>query len=197
VHRIDKDTSGLLVVAKHEFAMTHLARQFFKHEIERVYQALVWGSPLSPEGTVSGHIGRDVRNRLQMTVFPEGEQGKHAITHYRTLEDLYYVSLVECRLETGRTHQIRVHMRYIGHPVFNDERYGGDRILKGTVFTKYKQFVENCFTMLPRHGLHAGTLGFIHPGTGKKVHFECALPDDFQSVLDKWRHYRRFVGDTA
>lgn len=193
VHRIDKDTSGLLVIAKNEFAMTHLAKQFFKHEIERKYHALVWGAPDPVGGTVTGHIGRDIKNRLQMAVFPEGDQGKHAVTHYNTLEDLYYVCLVECQLETGRTHQIRVHMKYIHHPVFNDERYGGDQIRKGTVFTKYKQFVENCFKMMPRHALHAKTLGFIHPGTGKKVVFESPLPEDFQSVLDKWRHYRKYV----
>ncbi|HLF64021.1 MAG TPA: RluA family pseudouridine synthase [Saprospiraceae bacterium] len=196
VHRIDKETSGLLVVAKNEFAMTHLAKQFFKHEIDRKYLALVWGAPDPPEGTITGHIGRHLRDRLQMTVFPEGELGKHAITHYKTIEDMYYVSLVECTLETGRTHQIRVHMRYIGHPVFNDERYGGDRIIKGTVFTKYKQFVENCFKLMPRHALHAATLGFTHPGTGKKVTFESSLPDDFQSVLDKWRNYRKYVNES-
>ena len=193
VHRIDKDTSGLLVIAKNEFAMTHLAKQFFRHEIDRKYLALVWGTPDPLSGTITGHIGRDVRSRLQMAVFPEGEQGKLAVTHYKTLEDLYYVSLVKCQLETGRTHQIRVHMRYIGHPVFNDERYGGDRILKGTVFTKYRQFVENCFKMMPRHALHAQTLGFTHPVTGKKVSFECELPEDFRSVLGKWRHYRQYV----
>jgi len=196
VHRIDKDTSGLLVIAKNDFAMTHLAKQFFRHEIDRKYLALVWGAPDPVEGSITGHIGRHERNRLQMTVFPEGELGKHAVTHYRTLEDLYYVSLIECRLETGRTHQIRVHMKYTGHPVFNDVRYGGDRVLKGTVFTKYKQFVENCFTLMPRHALHAHTLGFIHPGTGEKVHFEQEPPEDFQAVLEKWRHYRKFVSDT-
>ena len=193
VHRIDKDTSGLLVVAKNDFAMTHLAKQFFRHEIERQYLALVWGSPEPAEGTIEGNIGRHPRNRLQMTVFPEGEQGKSAVTHYQTLEDLYYVSLVECHLETGRTHQIRVHMQYIGHPIFNDERYGGDRIVKGTVFSKYRQFVENCFTMMPRHALHAHTLGFIHPETKKKMLFTQPLPEDFQSVLEKWRHYRQYV----
>jgi len=193
VHRIDKDTSGLLVVAKNEFSMTHLARQFFRHEIDRKYVALVWGTPDPEAGTITGNIGRHVKNRLQMAVFPEGELGKHAVTHYQVLEDLYYVSLVECRLETGRTHQIRVHMQYIGHPVFNDERYGGNRILKGTVFTKYKQFVENCFGLIPRHALHAKTLGFIHPTTGKQMLFESDPPEDFQSALEKWRKYRQYL----
>jgi 23S rRNA pseudouridine1911/1915/1917 synthase len=196
VHRIDKDTSGLLVIAKNDFAMTHLAKQFFRHEIERKYLALVWGTPDPPEGTITGHIGRDVRNRLQMAVFPEGELGKHAVTHYKVTEDLYYVSLVECQLETGRTHQIRVHMAYLGHPVFNDERYGGDRIVKGTIFTKYRQFVENCFKLMPRHALHAETIGFIHPGSGKQVRFECPVPADFQAVLEKWRNYRKYVNET-
>jgi 23S rRNA pseudouridine1911/1915/1917 synthase len=193
VHRIDKDTSGLLVVAKNDYAMTHLAKQFFRHEIDRKYMALVWGAPEPASGTITGHIGRHLKNRLMMTVFPEGEQGKHAITHYSTVEDLYYVSLVECRLETGRTHQIRVHMQYIGHPIFNDERYGGNRIVKGTVFTKYRQFVENCFALMPRHALHAHTLGFIHPGKGKKMHFEQPVPEDFMAVVEKWRHYRKYV----
>jgi 23S rRNA pseudouridine1911/1915/1917 synthase len=195
VHRIDKDTSGLLVVAKNDFAMAHLARQFFRHEIDRKYLAIVWGTPEPTEGTITGHIGRDIRNRLQMAVFPEGETGKHAITHYKTIEDLYYVSLVECKLETGRTHQIRVHMKHINHPVFNDERYGGNRILKGTVFTKYRQFVENCFKLMPRHALHAATLGFTHPGTGKMVSFKNDPPPDFQAVLDKWRNYRKYVNE--
>jgi 23S rRNA pseudouridine1911/1915/1917 synthase len=197
VHRIDKDTSGLLVVAKNEYAMTHLAKQFFRHEIDRKYIALVWGTPDPEEGTISGHIGRHARNRLQMTVYPEGDQGKHAITHYKLLEDLYYVSLVECKLETGRTHQIRVHMQYIGHPVFNDERYGGNRILKGTVFTKYKQFVENCFALIPRHALHAHTLGFVHPTSGKHLLFEQEPPEDFMAALEKWRKYRQYLDGTA
>ena len=189
VHRIDKDTSGLLVIAKNDYAMTHLAKQFFDHTIERLYVALVWGAPEPPEGTIEGNIGRHPRHRLQQTVFPEGEDGKPAITHYRTLEDLYYVSLVECKLETGRTHQIRAHMKYIGHPLFNDARYDGDRIHKGTVFTKYKQFVQNCFALLPRHALHARTLGFVHPKSGKHMTFESSMPEDFEQVLDKWRHY--------
>lgn len=195
VHRIDKDTSGLLVTAKNDFAMTHLAKQFFHHQIDRKYRALVWGVPDPAESTISGHIGRHLRDRLQMAVFREGEQGKHAVTHYTVIEDLYYVSLVECRLETGRTHQIRVHMEYIGHPVFNDGRYGGDRIRKGTVFTKYRQFVENCFKLMPRHALHAHTLGFIHPVSGKHLQFESPMPEDFRAVLEKWRHYRQFVSE--
>jgi 23S rRNA pseudouridine1911/1915/1917 synthase len=189
VHRIDKDTSGLMVIAKNDFAMTHLAKQFFDHTIMREYNAIVWGAPDPPEGTIEGHLGRDPRFRQQMTVFVEGESGKEATTHYETLEDLYYVSLVKCILETGRTHQIRVHMKHIGHPVFNDERYGGDRIVKGTVFTKYKQFVENCFTICPRQALHARTLGFEHPVTGEKMHFDSDLPDDMRNLLDKWRAY--------
>lgn len=189
VHRIDKDTSGLMVIAKNEYAMTHLAKQFFDHTIMREYNAIVWGAPDPPEGTIEGHLGRDPRYRQMMTVFVEGESGKEATTHYETLEDLYYVSLVKCILETGRTHQIRVHMKYLGHPVFNDERYGGDRIVKGTVFTKYKQFVENCFTICPRQALHARTLGFEHPVTGEKLHFDSELPEDMQKLLDKWRAY--------
>lgn len=189
VHRIDKDTSGLMVIAKNEYAMTHLARQFFDHSIKREYNAIVWGAPDPPAGTIEGHLGRDPRYRMQMTVFSEGDFGKEAITHYETLEDLYYVSLVKCILETGRTHQIRVHMKYKGHPVFNDERYGGDRIVKGTVFTKYKQFVDNCFTICPRQALHARTLGFEHPVTGEQMQFTSELPDDMSQLLDKWRDY--------
>jgi 23S rRNA pseudouridine1911/1915/1917 synthase len=189
VHRIDKDTSGLLVIAKNEFAMTHLAKQFFDHTIERKYVALVWGSPEPPVGTIEANIGRHPRFRLQQTVFEEADEGKSAITHYETIEDMYYVSVVRCQLETGRTHQIRVHMKHIGHPIFNDARYDGDRIRKGTVFTKYKQFVQNCFELIPRQALHAQTLGFIHPRTGEKVYFESALPDDISLVLEKWRHY--------
>lgn len=189
VHRIDKETSGLLVIAKNDYAMTHLARQFFDHTIDRTYQAIVWGGPEPSEGTIEGNIGRHPRQRLLMTVFPEGEDGKEAVTHYKAIEDLYYVSLVQCKLETGRTHQIRVHMKHIGHPVFNDERYGGNRVLKGTVFSKYKQFVHNCFQMIPRHALHAKSIGFEHPRTGEQMHFESPLPDDMQQVLDKWRAY--------
>lgn len=189
VHRIDKDTSGLMVVAKTEHAINHLAKQFFDHTIERRYQALIWGALDEEEGTIEGHIGRHLQHRLQMHVFPEGDHGKHATTHYTVLENLYYVSLVECRLETGRTHQIRVHMKYKGHPIFSDDRYGGDRIVKGTVFSKYRQFVQNCFKIMPRQALHAKSLGFVHPSTGEKMHFESDLPDDFQAALDKWRAY--------
>ena len=189
VHRIDKNTSGILVIAKNERAHARLAKQFFDHSIDRVYHALVWGNMESDEGTVTGNIGRSLRDRMKMAVFPDGESGKHAVTHYRVLERLGYVNLVECRLETGRTHQIRVHMEYIGHPLFNDERYGGDRILKGTTFSKYRQFVENCFRLMPRHGLHARSLGFVHPTTGENVHFESEMPDDMRSVVERWRNY--------
>lgn len=189
VHRIDKDTSGLVLIAKNDYAMTHLARQFFDHTITREYHAIVWGCPDPPEGTIEGALGRDPRFRQLMTVFEEGEGGKEAITHYQVLEDLYYVSLVKCVLETGRTHQIRVHMKYIGHPVFSDDRYGGDAIVKGTIFTKYKQFVDNCFELCPRQALHARTLGFEHPTTGKRMFFEAELPADMTQLLDKWRSY--------
>ena len=199
VHRIDKNTSGILVVAKNERAHARLARQFFDHTIDRVYHALVWGNMEQEEGTIEGHIGRSLRDRLKMAVFPDGENGKHAVTHYRVLERLGYVNLVECRLETGRTHQIRVHMEHIGHPLFNDERYGGDRILKGTTFSKYRQFVENCFRIMPRHGLHARSLGFVHPTTGRRVHFERDMPQDMASVVERWRNYvaGRTAGDEA
>ncbi|MCB0618872.1 MAG: RluA family pseudouridine synthase [Saprospiraceae bacterium] len=189
VHRIDKNTSGLLVVAKTEYAMNHLAKQFYHHTIQRKYVALVWGEPEADEGTISGHIGRHPKNRLLRTCFADGSQGKWAVTHYKVLERLYYVSLVECQLETGRTHQIRVHMQHAGHPLFNDERYGGDQILKGTIYSKYKQFVQNCFATLPRHGLHARSLGFEHPLTGEQVYFESPLPEDFQNCLQRWRTY--------
>lgn len=189
VHRIDKDTSGLLVVAKNEISMSHLAKQFFYHTIERTYFALCWGEPNPLKGTIIGNIGRHPRFRKQFTVFPDGDQGKEAITHYEVIEPLYFVSLVKCNLETGRTHQIRVHLKYLGHPLFNDERYGGDRILKGTIFTKYKQFVNNVSDILPRQALHAASLGFIHPTTGKKMYFEQELPPDFKNALDKWRNY--------
>jgi len=189
VHRIDKDTSGLLVVAKTATAMTHLAQQFFEKTTQRTYCALVWGDLPQEKGTIEGAIGRHPKNRLQMTVYPDNEQGKKAITHYKVLERLGYVTFLQCELETGRTHQIRAHMQYLGHPLFNDARYGGDHILKGTVFTKYKQFVENCFQLLPRQALHAQTLGFEHPETGKKMTFEAALPQDMKDVLAKWRAY--------
>ncbi len=189
VHRIDKDTSGLLVIAKTNLAMQSLSRQFFHHTVKRKYLAMVWGSVEEDTGTISVNIGRNPNQRLVMTAFPEGEDGKHAVTHFRTLENLYYVTLLECQLETGRTHQIRVHMKYKGHPLFNDEKYGGARILKGTVFSKYKQFVENNFAFLPRQALHARSLGFIHPRTQEELYFECDLPTDFQTVLDRWRTY--------
>lgn len=189
VHRIDKNTSGLLVVAKTDFAMTHLAKQFYYHTIERTYWALVWGEPDPADGTVNKNVGRHPRFRNEFTVFPEGDEGKWAVTHYKTLEPLYYVSLIQCNLETGRTHQIRVHMKSMGHPLFSDEKYGGDRIVKGTVFSKYKAFVENTFNLMPRHALHAKSLGFIHPTTGEQMHFESELPDDFQHALDRWRKY--------
>ena len=191
VHRIDKDTSGLLVIAKTEQAMTDLAQQFFEKSTEREYLALVWGNVKDDEGVISGHIGRNPKNRLQMMVFPDGESGKEAVTHYKVLERLGYVSLVSCKLETGRTHQIRVHLKYIGHTLFNDERYGGDKILKGTTFTKYKQFVENCFKILPRQGLHARTLGFRHPKTNEFLRFETELPRDMADCIEKWRNYAK------
>ncbi len=189
VHRIDKDTSGLLVVAKTEAAMTHLANQFFDRTTERKYIALVWGNIEDEEGTITGHIGRSLKNRLQMDVFPDGDYGKHAVTHYKVIERFSYVTLVECKLETGRTHQIRAHFKYIGHTLFNDERYGGERILKGTTFTKYKQFVDNCFKILPRQALHAKTLGFEHPTTKKWMQFDSEIPEDIQLALEKWRNY--------
>ena len=191
VHRIDKDTSGLLVVAKTESAMTHLAKQFFNKTSEREYIALVWGTIKEDTGTIKGNIGRHPKNRLQMTVFEEGDQGKDAVTHYKVLEDLGYISMVSCKLETGRTHQIRAHMKYIGHTLFNDERYGGDKILKGTTFSKYKQFVENCFKTLPRQALHAKTLGFEHPVTGAFMQFNSELPKDMKECIEKWRNYAK------
>lgn len=191
VHRIDKDTSGLLVIAKTEAAMTHLAKQFFEKSSEREYLALVWGNLEEEEGTVEGHIARNPKNRLQMIVFPDGDQGKEAVTHYKVVERLGYITLVSCRLETGRTHQIRVHMKHIGHTLFNDERYGGNKILKGTTFTKYKQFVENSFKILPRQALHAKTLGFKHPKTGEFMQFNSELPEDMVSCIEKWRNYTK------
>ena len=188
VHRIDKNTSGLLVVAKTELAMTHLAKQFFDHKVERSYNALIWGEP-EEDGTVNALIGRDPKNRIKMKVVEDEDSGKVSITHYKMIEPFYYVSLVECRLETGRTHQIRVHMSSMGHPVFNDDRYGGDRVVKGTIYTKYKQFVQNCFKIMPYHALHANTLGFVHPITGKNMRFEAELPPLFQELVTKWRNY--------
>jgi 23S rRNA pseudouridine1911/1915/1917 synthase len=189
VHRIDKDTSGLLVVAKTETAMVNLAKQFHDKKSTREYIALVWGDFKDDQGTIEGHIGRDPKNRLQMTVFPDGSAGKEATTHYKVLERLGYVSLISCRLETGRTHQIRAHMKYLGHTLFSDTRYGGDSILKGTTFTKYRQFVQNCFQILPRQALHAKTLGFEHPTKKIWMDFDAVLPDDMSTVIDKWRAY--------
>jgi 23S rRNA pseudouridine1911/1915/1917 synthase len=189
VHRIDKNTTGLLVIAKNSDALSHLAKQFFDHSVKREYLTLVWGNFDEIKGTYTGNIDRHPKNRKKRAVFEDGSRGKHAVTHFEVIEDMYYVSLVKCRLETGRTHQIRVHMSHFGHPVFNDEDYGGDRIVKGTVFTKYKQFVQNCFNMLPRHALHARMLGFIHPRTGKEMLFEMDPPQDFNEVVDKWRKY--------
>lgn len=189
VHRIDKDTSGLLVIAKTEHALTHLSKQFFDKTSHRKYIAMVWGLPDPMEGTITGHVGRSLKNRKLMHVFPEGDYGKHAVTHYKVIEELGYVNLVECKLETGRTHQIRVHFQYIGHPLFNDSTYGGDRILRGTVFTKYKQFVQNCFSILPRQALHAKELGFEHPVTGEMMMFDSELPSDMIQAIEKWRHY--------
>lgn len=196
VHRIDKDTSGLLVIAKNEQAHARLAKQFFDHTIYRRYVALVWGNFEEDEGTIIGNIGRSPRERQKMYVFEDGSDGKHAVTHWRVLRRYGYVTLVECRLETGRTHQIRVHMAWQGHPLFNDARYGGDRILKGTTFSKYKQFIENCFDLIPRQALHAKALGFTHPTTGKEVLFDSELPEDFKAVLAKWDTYTQAV-DTA
>ena len=193
VHRIDKDTSGLLVVAKTEEAMTHLAKQFFDKTSEREYIALVWGDVKEDQGTIEGAIGRHPKNRLQNTVFigDDAHKGKPAVTYYKVLERFGYVTLVSCQLETGRTHQIRVHFKHIGHTLFNDERYGGDRILKGTSYSKYKQFVENCFSLLPRQALHAKTLGFVHPVTKEKMKFDSPMPDDIAQCLEKWRNYSK------
>lgn len=189
VHRIDKNTSGLLVIAKNELAHARLAKQFFDHTIMRRYVALVWGNFDDDGGTVEGNIGRSRHDRLKMAVFPDGEDGKRAVTHYKVLKRYGYVTLLELQLETGRTHQIRVHMEYTGHPLFNDERYGGDRILKGTTFSKYKQFIENNFRLMPRHALHARSLGFVHPKTRQEMYFESELPADFREVLERWDTY--------
>lgn len=189
VHRIDKDTSGLLVIAKTEHAKSHLALQFFNKTSDRRYVAVCWGNMENETGTIMGHIGRNLTNRKVMSTFPNGEYGKHAITHYRVLERLGYVNVVECILETGRTHQIRAHFKYIKHPLFNDAEYGGNEILKGTTFTKYKQFVTNCFATCPRQALHAKTLGFEHPTTGERLSFDSPLPEDMQQLIEKWRTY--------
>ncbi|MDD3878202.1 MAG: RluA family pseudouridine synthase [Bacteroidales bacterium] len=191
VHRIDKNTSGILLIAKNEIIQTRLAKMFFDKTIDRVYQAIVWGDFDEEEGTITGHIGRNLKDRKVMQVFPDGEYGKHAVTHYKVLERFGYVTLVECRLETGRTHQIRAHFQHIGHPLFNDETYGGDRILKGTTFTKYKQFVNNCFEIAPRHCLHAKSLAFKHPATGIFMSFDSELPADMQTLIEKWRRYAK------
>ncbi|MCK0204191.1 RluA family pseudouridine synthase [Ornithobacterium rhinotracheale] len=195
VHRIDKDTSGLLVIAKTEYAMDHLAKQFFNRTTRRLYTAIVWGNIEEDEGTIVGHIGRNPNNRMQMAVFEDGSQGKHAVTHFKVLERLGYITVVQCKLETGRTHQIRAHMKHIGHTLFNDERYGGDEILKGTTFTKYKQFVQNCFQVCPRQALHAQTLGFEHPVTGEQLDFESPVPEDMTQLLEKWRTYSNATWD--
>jgi 23S rRNA pseudouridine1911/1915/1917 synthase len=189
VHRIDKDTSGILVVAKSEEALAFLSVQFAEHTSRRLYEALVWGNVADDEGTVVGNVGRDPNDRLRFRVFDDPTMGRHAVTHYRVLERFGYVTLIECRLETGRTHQIRVHMTSIGHPLFNDERYGGDEIRKGAVYAKYKQFITNCFEIIPRQALHAKLLGFVHPTTKEEMTFHSPLPDDFKQVLEKWRSY--------
>ncbi len=191
VHRIDKDTTGLLVVAKTEAAMTHLAKQFEDKTSEREYVALVWGNVKEESGTITGNIARHVKDRMQMSVFADPEIGKHAVTHYKVLERFGYVTLISCKLETGRTHQIRVHLKHIGHTLFNDERYGGNLILKGTTFTKYKQFIDNCFKTLPRQALHAKTLGFIHPNTGEMIRFDTEIPKDMADCIEKWRNYSK------
>ncbi|MBX9734373.1 MAG: RluA family pseudouridine synthase [Chitinophagaceae bacterium] len=189
VHRIDKNTTGLIVLAKTAEAAAHLAKQFFNHTVKRNYLALVWGNVEQEEGTINAHIARHKQHRKMFDAYPDGETGKHAITHYKVVERFNYTTLVQCTLETGRTHQIRVHMKYIGHTLFNDWEYGGDKILKGTIYTKYKQFVENCFAVCPRFALHAHTLGFIHPRSGKELFFESPLPSDMQMVMEKWRKY--------
>jgi 23S rRNA pseudouridine1911/1915/1917 synthase len=194
VHRIDKNTSGLLLMAKTDLALQHLAKQFFNHTIERSYTALVWGDVENDKGTIEAHVGRSPRYRKQFEAFPDGEYGKHAITHYRVLERFHYVTLVECVLETGRTHQIRVHMKHIGHTLFADDHYGGDKILKGTIYARYRQFVENCFALCPRQALHARTLGFVHPATKKTLQFEAPLPEDMAALIEKWRRYSQAKG---
>lgn len=193
VHRLDKNTSGIMLMAKNEYALAFLAKQFFDRTTKRAYQAVVWGDVKEDHGTITGHIGRDLRDRKIMAVYPNGEHGKHAVTHYTVLERFGYVTLVECRLETGRTHQIRAHMKHIGHPLFNDDTYGGDKILKGTTFSKYKTFIENCFAICPRHALHAKSLGFVHPTTGKEMFFDSELPADMQALLAKWKVYGNAV----
>ena len=189
VHRIDKDTSGLLLIAKTPEAKTHLGYQFYNKTTKRTYNAIVWGIVKENEGTITGNLGRDPNDKMQIKVFPNGETGKHAVTHYRVLERLGYITWVECKLETGRTHQIRVHMKHIGHTIFNDERYGGNQMLRGNQFSRYRQFVRNCFEICPRQALHAKTLGFVHPRTGEEMFFESELPVDIEFLIDKWRNY--------
>lgn len=189
VHRIDKNTSGIMVIAKNEISLTYMAKLFFDRTIDRKYIALVWGNPSEDSGTITGNIGRNIRNRKIMDIFPEGEHGKHAVTHYKVLERFSYVSLIECKLETGRTHQIRVHLKSIGHPLFNDNEYGGDKILKGNTLPKYKQFIENCFALIPGQALHAKTLGFKHPAKKENLFFDSELPEGFQQLIEKWRNY--------
>jgi 23S rRNA pseudouridine1911/1915/1917 synthase len=189
VHRIDKNTSGILVIAKNELSLNRLSKQFYERTTDRKYIALIWGTPEPAEGTITGNVGRNIRDRKIMQVFPDGSQGKTAITHYKVIEQFGYVSLVQCKLETGRTHQIRVHFSFIRHPLFNDDEYGGDQILKGTTFSKYQQFVKNCFKILPRQALHAKSLAFDHPVTGKRLSFDSELPDDMKQVIEKWRNY--------
>ena len=193
VHRIDKDTSGLLVIAKTPQAKTSLGLQFFNKTTKRQYVAVVWGEMKDADGTVEGNIGRSLKDRLQMAVFPEGDQGKHAVTHYHTLENLTHVAVVRCQLETGRTHQIRVHMKYIGHPLFNDARYGGDKVLRGNTSAKYAQFIQNCFKICPRQALHAKTLGFVHPTTHQEMNFDSEIPADMTNLINKWREYSNAI----
>ena len=195
VHRIDKDTSGLLVIAKSEKAMKSLTKQFYEHSIERTYYALVWGEPVPAKGTIDVNLGRSFKDRRLTIAFPKGDFGRRAVTHYKTLQTFRYVSLIQCSLETGRTHQIRAHMKYIGHPIFNDSTYGGDQILKGTLYTKYKQFVQNCFKIMPRHALHAKTLGFMNPRTERILKLDSEVPMDFKEVLAKWKRYVNYIED--
>jgi 23S rRNA pseudouridine1911/1915/1917 synthase len=193
VHRIDKETSGLLVIAKTEVAMNKLSKQFYDHSIERKYQALIWGTPLKEKDTIRVNLGRSFKDRRIIEGFADNTFGKKAITHYKVIEEYHYISLIECKLETGRTHQIRAHMKHIGHPIFNDKTYGGDQVVKGNRFTNYKKFVENNFKLMPRQGLHAKSLGFIHPTSNKKIFFDSELPEDFKEVINRWKKYNKFV----
>jgi len=189
VHRLDKNTSGILVIAKNEYALNRLSKQFYDRTTDRRYNALIWGIPDTPEGTITGNVGRSIKDRKVMQVFKDESEGKNAITHYKVLEDFGYISLIECKLETGRTHQIRVHFSHIKHPLFNDSEYGGDQIIKGTTFTKYQQFIKNCFKILPRQALHAKSLAFDHPVSGKRLYFDSEMPEDMAQVIEKWRKY--------